>query len=195
MGTRLLMHVFNNQLTHLTWWPNRLEHCLHLQSVRVLNPARVKPVNLRLIFVAPFPGAWHYLGREGTGWLSVKILWLSGRAGYGASRLISLMSQWGSTIKVTMSVQCYKSVPPPGLVPQLWSTASYLRGPLVSISSSAIVTVLRQVPFPKCASSNSTATQITHTYVLCIHSNCVLTLHVTFIGWKIKWTKRILFVH
>ena len=38
-----------------------------------------------------------------------------------------------------------------GLVSQLWSTASYHTRTLVSSSGAGIVTVLRPVPFPKCA--------------------------------------------
>ena len=49
------------------------------------------------------------------------------------------------------------------LVPQLWSTASYLTGLLVSSSGAIIVTVLWPVPFPKCASSTYKGTQTSHT--------------------------------
>ena len=51
------------------------------------------------------------------------------------------------------------------LVPQSWSPASYFARPLVSSSGAGIVTVLWPVPFPKCASSNYTATQTTNTYI------------------------------
>ena len=58
--------------------------------------------------------------------------------------------------KVAISVHCHQLVPVPltGLVPKLWSTASYLTTPLVSSSCGFIVAVLRPVRFPKCASSN-----------------------------------------
>ena len=70
--------------------------------------------------------------------------------------------------KVTMSVHCHCHLPlsPTGLVPQLWSTASYLVGTLVSSSGAANVTVLRPVPFPKCTSSNYTMTQTIHAYII-----------------------------
>ena len=65
-----------------------------------------------------------------------------------------------------MSADCHKSVPlpPTSIVPQLWSTASYLIGPLVSSSGAVIVVVLQPVSFPKCASSNYKVAQTHHTY-------------------------------
>ena len=74
------------------------------------------------------------------GWLTVKIMWLSGTA-----------VQWGSTIK-------------------------FLTKPLVSSSGAIIVTVLRYVPFPKCASNNYNATQTPHRYI-----------HTCIITWWLNW--------
>ena len=53
---------------------------------------------------------------------------------------------------------------PSGLVPQLWSAASYLTKPLVRNSGSVNVTLLRHVPFAKCASNNYKATQTPPTH-------------------------------
>ena len=99
--------------------------------------------------------AWRLalLDRAITSWLSVsvRIMRLIEIAGHGAS---SLVFQWGSTIKSWG----HESVPIPltGLVPQLWSTASYPTGPLVMSSSGAvIVAVPRPVPFLKCAQSDT----------------------------------------
>ena len=39
-----------------------------------LKPGRVKPKTLKLILIASWPGAQHYLDREKTGWLSVRII-------------------------------------------------------------------------------------------------------------------------
>ena len=60
------------------------------------NPGGVKSMTLKLILVAPWPSTQHYLDRAMTGWLSVRIMWLSGIAGHGAN---VLDSWWGSTIK------------------------------------------------------------------------------------------------
>ena len=40
---------------------------------------------------------WHYYNRARTGWLSIRIMWLSGISGHGAGGLVS---QLGSTIKL-----------------------------------------------------------------------------------------------
>ena len=59
------------------------------------NPDRVTPITSKLILVASQPGARHYCERARTGWLSVRIMCLSGILGYGIG---SWVSQWGSTI-------------------------------------------------------------------------------------------------
>ena len=91
-------------------------------------------------------------------------MWLSGIVGHVAG---GLMFHWGSTIKVPWIRTVISLYPPTfsGLVPELWSRASYLTGPLVNSSGAAIVSVLQPVPFPKGASSNYTTTQATHTYM------------------------------
>ena len=76
---------------------------------------------------------------------------------------MQLVFQWGSTIKSPWVSQV-GILPPTGLVPQRWSTDSYLTRPLVSSSGAVIVTVLWPVPFSKCAPSYDKATWTSHTY-------------------------------
>ena len=127
-------------------------------------------------------------------------MWLSGIAGHGAR---SMVFQWDST----MSAHSHKLAP--RLVPQLWSTASYLPGPLVSSSGAIIVAVLQPVPFPKCASSNYKATQNPHTNTTqqtrhitnsLLSAKCHLIsrklhlfLHLSFSPWKRHMFMKLLF--
>ena len=132
-------------------------------TLQFSNPGWVKPITLKLILVTPQPGTQNYWDRTRTAWLSVRIMPLSGIAGHGAS---GLMFQWGSTIKSPWVCTLTSQHPSPaGLVPQLWSTASYRTRPLVSNSGAIIVTVLWFVPSPTCASSNYKVTRTTHTYI------------------------------
>ena len=121
------------------------------------------------------------------GSFSVRIMRLSGKVCHDAG---GLMSQWGSSIKspwVHTVTNWYLPLPT-GLVPQLWSTASYLTWPLVSSSSATIITVLWPVPFPKC--SQATVQQ----YKLPIDIAGVLVIGKTFkrnkiqvIHWPVCW--------
>ena len=93
---------------------------------------------------------------------SLRIMRLSGIAGHGTGA-------WCSSEAALLS--CHECVlsevgtAPPGLVSQLWSTASYLTGSLLNSSGAIIVTILSHVPFSKCASSNYKATRIPRTYM------------------------------
>ena len=87
-----------------------------------------------------------------TGWLSVRIIQLSGIAGHGDSGLVF---QWGSTIKS----------------PWVPTVTSWYPSPMgLSHNCEAqfhtiIVTVLRPVLLPKCSSSNYKATWTPRTYI------------------------------
>ena len=67
------------------------------------NLGRVKPITLKLILVAPWPGARHYEERARTVWLSVGIMQLSGTAGHCAGGLVfqcrsTMKSPWVRTV-------------------------------------------------------------------------------------------------
>ena len=94
------------------------------------NPGQVKPMTFKLILLASYPGA-----RHGKDWLA--------QCQDSAIEWDSRSWFWQSGVPVrqryiiAMSAHCHKTVPvrPPG-------TASYLTGPLMSISDAVIVAVL-----------------------------------------------------
>ena len=61
-----------------------------------LKSGQIKTLTLKLILDASKPGAHHYWDSESTGWLSIRIMCLSGISGHDADALVS---QWCSTIK------------------------------------------------------------------------------------------------
>ena len=61
-----------------------------------------------MILAATLPGMQHYLERDGTGWLSVRILRISGILCHDTG---GLNFKWGSTIKPPMSAHSRRSLP------------------------------------------------------------------------------------
>ena len=93
------------------------------------------------------------------------------------------MSQWDSAIKSPWECTLPQvGTLPSRLVPQLWSSASYLAGPLVSSSGVTVIAVLRPVLFLNFAPSNYTVTQTTHTYF--IYHSCSMDMGNPLKLWK-----------
>ena len=88
--------------------------------------------------------------------------------------------------KVALSPHCDKllrsPLPSTGLVPQRWSTTSYITRPLVSNSGATIVTVLRPATCPKCTKQLYSDTNCPY-----IHTYSYLTNSVGLAFYIFKW--------
>ena len=143
---------------------------VRIQTSPSSNPGWVKPMILKLIFVAPLPGVRHYYDRAGTHWLSVRIMRLGGIAGHGASGMVF---QRGITIKSPW-VRTVTSQYSPPLSPH-WACRATVKHIFIPHQTNSSLWVLVVPPlsqfcdlchsFPKCASSNYTTKRTTQTYM------------------------------